>query len=123
MSEELVNKQLSRLNGLMHSDRTKIDLEKGDPEHTPEELGALAGVGYRSRNPDIQVSVYVFSSWSKHQSISQQLKEEFAEDGVHVVTATNGPMLFFGHTRVDGPNGTDARFALGDVVSAFAGDE
>jgi|GEM_PF-4025176 len=123
MSEELVNKQLSRLNGLMHPDRTRIALEKVDPEHAPEKLGALAGVGYRSRNPDIQVSVYVFSSWSKHQSVSEKLKEECAEDGVHVVTATNGPMLFFGHTRIDGPGGIDARFALGDIVSAFSGDE
>lgn len=123
MSEELVNKQLSRLNGLMHPDRTKIDLEKGDPEHAPEELGALAGVGYHSSNPHIHVSVYIFSSWSKHQSVSQQLKDEVAGDGVHVVTATNGPMLFVGHTRIDGPGGTDARFALGDIVSAFSGDE
>jgi len=123
MSEELVNKQLSRLNGLMHSDRTKIALEKGDPEHAPEDLGALAGVGYHSSNPHIHVSVYIFSSWSKHQSVSQQLKEEVAGDGVHVLTATNGPMLFVGHTRIDGPNGTDARFALGDIVSAFSGDE
>ena len=123
MSEELVNKQLSRLNGLMHPDRTKIILENGDPEHAPEDLGALAGVGYHSSNPHIHVSVYIFSSWSKHQSISQRLKEEVAGDGVHVLTASNGPMLFVGHTRIDGPNGTDARFALGDIVSAFAGDE
>lgn len=123
MSEELVNKQLSRLNGLMHPDRTKIILENGDPEHEPDDLGALAGVGYHSSNPHIHVSVYIFSSWSKHQSISQRLKEEVAGDGVHVLTASNGPMLFVGHTRIDGPNGTDARFALGDIVSAFAGDE
>jgi hypothetical protein len=123
MSDELVSKQLSRLNGLMHSDRTKIDLEKGDPEHAPEDVGALAGVGYHSSKPHIHVSVYVFSSWSKHQAVSQQLKEEVSGDGVHVVTATNGPMLFVGHTRIDGPEGTDARFALGDIVSAFSGDE
>jgi hypothetical protein len=123
MSEELVSKQLSRLSGLMHPERTRIALEKADPERAPEELGALAGVGYRSHNPDIRVSVYIFSSWSQHQPISKQLKEEFAADGVHVVTATNGPMLFFGHTRTDGPKGMDARFALGDIVSAFSGDE
>lgn len=123
MSEELVDKQLSRLNGLMHADRTRIALEKVEPERDPEKLGALAGVGYRSHNPDIHVSVYIFSSWSQHQPVSQQLKEEFAADGVHIVTATNGPMLFFGHTRIDGPGGTDARFALGDIVSAFSGDE
>ncbi len=123
MSEELIHKQLSRLNGLIHPDRTKIVLEKSDPEHAPDDLGALAGVGYHSRNPQIYVSVYIFSSWSKHQSVSQQLKEELADDGVHVVTATNGPMLFVGHTRIDGPDGTDARFALGDIVSAFSGDE
>ena len=123
MSDELVNKQLSRLKGLMHPDRTKIALEETDPEHAPEELGALAGVGYHSSNPHIHVSVYIFSSWSKHQSVSQQLKDEVAGDGVYVLTASNGPMLFVGHTRIDGPKGTEARFALGDIVSAFSGDE
>lgn len=123
MSEELVKKQLNRLNGLMHPERTRVALERGEPEREPEALGALAGEGYRSHDPDIHVSVYVFASWSELQPVAKQLQEELAADGVHVAIASNGPMLFVGHTRIDGQGGTNARFALGDIVSAFAGDE
>jgi hypothetical protein len=122
-NEELVEKQLSRLNGLMHPDRTRITLHGGEPERAPDELGALAGVGFHSHDPHIVVSVYVFQSWSQHQSVAKELENELSEDGVRVITATNGPMLLVGHTRIDGPGGTDARFALTDIASAFAGDE
>lgn len=123
MSEELVTKQLSRLRGLMDPERTRVALEEGEPELPVEEVGALAGVGYRGDDPDLRVSVYVFDSWSAHRGVAQQLTDEFTADGVHIVTGSNGPMLFFGHTRIDGPGGTEARFALGDIASAFAGDE
>ncbi len=124
MSQELIEQQLRRLEGLLHPDRTKGALEKTKPEHDPAELGALEGVGYRSSDPDVQVSVYIFPNWNKHNAVSKQLKDEYTDDkGVHVVTATNGPMLLFGHTRVDGKKGANAKFRLGDIVSAFAGDE
>lgn len=123
MSEELVTRQLSRLRGLMHPERTRVALEEGEPELPVEEVGALAGVGYRGADPDLRVSVYVFDSWSAHRDVAQQLTDEFTADGVHIVTGSNGPMLFFGHTRIDGEGGTEARFALGDIASAFAGDE
>ena len=124
MSEELVNKQLRSIGWTHAPDRTKIALEQGTPEHTPEGFGAFAGVGYHSSNPHIHVSVYIFSSWSKHQSVSQQLKDEVTGDGVHVAYGDQWPdAVCWSYPRIDGPKGSEARFALGDIVSAFSGDE
>ena len=123
MSEELVTRQLSRLRGLMDPGRTRVALEEGEPELPVDEVGALAGVGYRGEDPNLRASVYVFDSWSAHRDVAQQLTDEFEAEGQQIVTATNGPMLFFGHTRVDGEHGTEARFALLDIASAFSGDE
>ena len=123
MSEEVVSRQLSRLRGLMDPSRTRVALEQGEPELPVEEVGALAGVGYRGDDPNLRVSVYVFDSWSAHRDVAEQLTDEFTAEGQHIVTATNGPMLFFGHTSVDGEHGTEARFALLDIASAFSGDE
>lgn len=123
MSEEIVTRQLSRLRGLMNPERTRVALEEGEPELPVEEFGALAGVGYRGEDPNLRVSVYVFDSRSAHSDVTQRLTDEFTADGVHIVTGSNGPMLFFGHTNIEGEHGTEARFALLDIASAFSGDE
>lgn len=124
MSGESIEEQLSRLESLLCPSRTRVTLEKTNPEHSPEELGALAGVGYLARNPDLRVSVYIFGDWGKHREVSKQLRSRFAgETGVYAQAVTNGPMLLFAHTRIDGPDGTAAKYRLDDIMSAFAGDE
>lgn len=124
MSQELVDRQLERLRGLLSSDRTRVTLSEAEPEFSPEELGALAGVGYLTQNPQVRVSVYVFADWSKHQETSERLRGEYANDeGVYARAITNGPMLFFAHTRIDGSDATYAEICLDGIMSAFAGDE
>lgn len=124
MSQELLEQQLQRLEGLLNPERTKVVLEKTDPEYSPQDLGALAGVGYLARNPDVRISVYVFGDWSKHREIAKQLRSGIADPAVvYARTATNGPMLFFAQTRLDSVYGDDAEFRLDRIMSAFAGDE
>lgn len=124
MSEELVKQQLARLGALLSEDRAGRGLKEAPAEPTAEEVGALAAVGYQSAKPEVSVSVYVFPDWSKHREVSNKLKARFSGDeGVYVRTATNGPMLFFAHTRIDVPDGREAEFRLDKIMSAFAGDE
>jgi hypothetical protein len=42
---------------------------------------------------------------------------------VYARGTTNGPMLFFAHTRVDSKQGREAEYRLDRLLSAFAGDE
>ena len=122
--DELVAHQLQRLEALLSPERTRLTLEKTDPEYSPDELGALVGIGYFAKKPDVQVSVYVFPDWSKHREVAEQLKGEVAGDaGIYARTVTNGPMLIFAHTRIDKRDRDKAESRLHAIISAFSGDE
>jgi hypothetical protein len=68
--------------------------------------------------------VYVFENWSKHREVSQQLKQVYADDeAMYVRTVTNGPMLMFVRTVIMDGDEFEARLRIGNIISAFAGDE
>ena len=124
MSEALVEQQLARLKALLSEERAGPGLAAADPEVPAAELGALNGVGYRTQKPDVQVSVYVFGDSGLRRDATTRLKGlRASEQGVYARTATNGPMLFYAHTRVDGRNAQQAEDRLDRIMSAFAGDE
>jgi hypothetical protein len=101
-----------------------VALVETAPEHDPASLGALGGTGFEAKDPDVRVSVYVFKDWSSHKAIAERLVSEMPQDeGQRVRHGSNGPMLFFGHTRLDGPKGREAKYRLSQLLSAFAGDE
>jgi len=120
-----IEKQLQRLKGLLNPERTRIELKPAELEIPPEELGALAGVGYTTPNMDAFINVYIFEDWSKHKDVSKRLKSDYADDdAMYVRTITNGPMLMFARTSI-GKNEEeiDAQLRIGNIISAFAGDE
>ena len=124
MSDALVEQQMARLKALLSEERAGPGLEAAEPQLSAPELGALAGVGYRTRKPDVQASVYIFAESSARRDAATRLKSLYSADpGVYARSTTNGPMLFFAHTRIDHKQGRDAEYRLDRILSAFAGDE
>ena len=120
---EIVEGELRRLGALLAPSRVDGPLEKVPCAVDPATLGALAGVSYRTSSPEILVSVYVFESQRAHPDATAVLQARFGGEGVRVVSGSNGRLLFFGHTRSDGPDPIKARFRLSGIAGAFAGDE
>lgn len=124
MSEALVDQQTARLKALLSEERAGPGLEPAEPQFPAAELGALHAVGYQTYKPDVQVSVYVFGELSARRDAATRLKNLYSDDaGVYARSTTNGPMLFFAHTRIDHKQGRDAEYRLDRIMSAFAGDE
>jgi plasmid replication initiation protein len=124
MSDDLVERQMARLSALLSEERAGPGMEEAEPEIAASELGAAQAVGYRTQKPDVQVSVYVFTESAARRAASDRLKALYASDSrVYARTATNGPMIFFAHARIDGRKGKDAEYRLDRILSAFAGDE
>jgi hypothetical protein len=124
MSQEFVETQLKRCRALLRLERAEVELKETAPDRDPASLGALGGTGFEAKDPDVRVSVYVFEDWSKHREATEQLMRNMPkDDGVRILHSTNGPMLFFGYARIDGPKGREAKYRLSGIASAFAGDE
>ncbi len=124
MSETLVSQQLARLKALLSEERAGPGLVEAEAQPTAQDVGALEAVGYVTKKPDVRVSVYVFPDWSKHRETGSRLMSEFSGNkDVYVRTASNGPMLFFAHTRLSSGKGREAEYRLDQILTAFAGDE
>ncbi len=124
MSEEYVESQLDRCRALLDPERTLVTLTETAPERDPASLGALGGIGFEAKDPDVIASVYFFEEVNRHDQAVEQLMRDMPKDeSLYVRYCSNGTMLFFGHTRIDGPKGKEARYRLADIISAFAGDE
>jgi hypothetical protein len=123
-AEDEVMEELERTRELLNAERTGVGLQEGQPEWSPESLGARAGLGFTASDPDLRVSVFVFDEWGGGGEAGNRLQEELSNDpGVYAAVGTNGRLLFVGHTRVDGPEGTGAKYRLADLLSAFSGRE
>jgi len=119
----MVEKELQRAHHLLGPERVRMELKETEPIKPPGDIGALAGFGLSAGDPDVTASVYVFESWGGGKDAVEKLKAQVPDEGMHVLHAINGRLLFFGYTRIDGPDGTEAKFRLSGLVSAFAGDE
>lgn len=120
---ELIQKELTRVRSLLDESRVYTTLEEVQPLQPPEEIGALAGLGFNAYNPDVKVSVYVFDKIGQHKEAVGKLRESISADGKRIITTGNGRLLFFGYADVNGANGEAANDRLIDIGSAFAGDE
>ncbi len=124
MLEDFIASQLDLCRDLLAQDRARVGLSEIAPEHYPASLGAMGGVGFEAKDPDVAVSVYFFEGVEHHeQAVEQLLRATPTDEGSYILHCSNGGMLFFGHTRIDGPNGKKAEHRLADIASAFAGDE
>lgn len=123
MTQEIVDEALRRYRVLMSPERAGEWIEV-EPEETAESLGALAAVGFEATDQPVRGSVYVIPDRAKQAEVSQSLSAARPDTDLEATTvATNGPMLFFGHADVSGPDGIKAQFRLARLVSAFSGDE
>lgn len=122
MAKANVDNELKRCRALLSEKRVRAPVVEGKPEREPKSLGAKGGIGFTAE-PGVTASVYVFDDWSRHQDAATKLKAEFGGEGVHVLHGSNGPLFFFGHTRIDGAEGRAAKFRLSDMLSAFSGNE
>lgn len=123
MTADFVQSQLKRVRGLLSPDRAGA-LSETTPERDPASLGALGGTGFEAKDPDVRVSVYIFQDSDPHFDVAERLTSELPPaEGRYALPSTNGPALFFGHTRIAGPKGSEAEDRLDRIASAFAGDE
>jgi hypothetical protein len=119
-----IDKARARLSGLLHPSRTHAELLPDDPVLPPADVGAEDAAGYRVEEPPMRVTVYFSSSWDAANDLAFALESRFSDDpSLFVTTGTNGVMTFYGETRLDGPHGDAAQYALNDILSAFSGDE
>lgn len=126
--EDKIERGLTRARTLMASPEYNLELDEGDTQPVPPaEVGALAGVAFRTRPPapDVVANVYVFETQAQHEAAIQQLEARFAGEPVAVLAGSNGALLFFGFTRTDGSGGDPglAEQYLQRMGGAFAGEE
>jgi hypothetical protein len=121
MTTETIEQELQRARILLST--AKEPLQEVAPEIPPESIGALAGMGFEVKDPDVRLSIYVFQYQNQHAAAVEKLRANVSQEGTRILHASNGSLLFFGHTRIDGSNGIDAKFRLGGLVGAFAGEE
>jgi hypothetical protein len=124
VSDDVVAEELERSRKLLNPTRTGVELQEADPEWPPESLAARGGLGFRGGEPEMAISVFVFDDWGAANDAGARLREELSTDeGVYPAVGTNGRLLFVGHTRVDGPDGIQAKYRLAELLSAFSGRE
>lgn len=121
MTTEMLAQELQRARVLLS--QANEPLQEVDPELPPENIGALGGIGFEVKNPDVKLSIYVFEYQNQHADAVEKLMAQVPQEGTRILHGSNGSLLFFGHTRTDGPDGIDAKFRLGGLASAFAGQE
>jgi hypothetical protein len=119
-AEQFLNRARRRL----RPERTRVALLDAPLLVAPADIGALDGYGLQAKDPDVVAAVYVFGSQREHAAAQTKLKSAVPHgDDVRVEASSNGPLLFFGYTRTGGADGTDAKYRLLDLVSAFSGEE
>ena len=119
----MVEESLERARFLLRPERARVELTEIPPLKPAEDIGALAGIGFEAKDPDVTASVYVFENWNQHAAAVDKLRADVPSEGTRILHGTNGPLLFFGYTRIDGPDRIKARYRLADLLSAFSGDE
>ncbi|MGH2457683.1 MAG: hypothetical protein ACRDIY_02320 [Chloroflexota bacterium] len=97
-----------------------VALEPAAPRVSPERIDALDGFGLVARDPDVEVSVYVYAEWGAGAQHVAALQSLAAAGGQEAETAINGALLFLGIIENDD---LPARFRLNDLLSAFSGRE
>jgi hypothetical protein len=119
----LIENELTRVRTLLDNARVATTLEEIQPIQPPENIGALAGLGFKAYDPDVTTSVYVFETMNQHAAAVEKLREGIPTEDTRILHATNGRLLFFGYTDTSGENGRAASYRLAGIVSAFAGNE
>lgn len=124
VSAEFIAEHLERCRSLLAPERAKVVLTETAPEHDPASINALAGLGFEATDPAVKISVYIFENANQHPAAVAQLLQMTPQvPGMRVLHGSNGPLLFFGHTQIEGAQGRTAKYRLSGIASAFAGDE
>jgi len=72
----------------------------------------------------VSAAVYVFDSQRQHAAAREKLQSAVPSgEDIRVESSSNGPLLFFGYVDTTGADGTDEKYRLLNMVSAFCGDE
>lgn len=124
--EQKIDRELTRARRLMAAEVHGLEVVEGEPQPaSPTDLGALAGVAFRTLDPEVIANVYLFETQAQHGNAILQLEAQVAAAGVTALFSSNGALLFFGHTRIDGSNGDPlvAAERLDQLAAALAGEE
>jgi len=123
-SAEDLTRQWARLRALLSEERIGTRLVPASPVLPATALGALDAIGFVTNVPEVWVSVYVFANGGARRAARDTLTARHRGDArSYGRTATNGPMLFDAHARVDGRDGREAEAQLDRILTAFSGDE
>ncbi|KXK17398.1 MAG: hypothetical protein UZ15_CFX003002468 [Chloroflexi bacterium OLB15] len=120
-SEKQIETELQRGRKLLSPKRVGKELAETVADPTPEAIGALAGIGLTLDDPAVQGNLYVFGSWDKSERAVKKLKSSVPPDH-YQVAGMNGVLVFFARARSDG-EGTNPRYLLNNMLSAFSGNE
>ncbi len=105
---------------LLAPERIGFTLDTVPLNPAAEKVGALTGIGWLARAPDVRVNIYVFARQEQGIEVGKALQEMVDGDGYYARAAVNGALMFFAVTDTASP---EARARLDDLMAAFAGLE
>lgn len=120
MDTDRIEAERQRAFALLAPERLGFALESTPPNPPPDGLGALAGLGWLARDPEVRVNVYIFETWGQGAEVAAALADMVDGDGYAAQATVNGALMFFAVADAKNP---EARRRLNDLLSAFAGFE
>ena len=123
--QQFIEQEINRAKMLIQPERSKLSLGEAEVILPSAELGALAAIGVQSNDPDVVATIYLFESQASHDAAVEILSAHVPQEGTYILSSSNGPLLCFGYSYIDGTHGEpiDAKYALSDLMQAFAGEE
>jgi hypothetical protein len=114
--------ELERGRGLLSTQRVGVGLVETEAEPTPEQMGALAGIGLKSTDLPAQGNLYVFAELDESKETINRLEDETLPSGYHQVSAMSGVLVFLARARVNVPDGEAIRALLDAMLNAFTAE-
>ncbi|MGE0600866.1 MAG: hypothetical protein AB7J35_04080 [Dehalococcoidia bacterium] len=114
-----IEEAIGRARALLSRKRAGIVLQVVAP---PWEVpGALVSVGLRGTGLNAEIGLYLLADGAEAQSVAERLRSSLESKAAgEVVAGTNGSLALVGRLL---EKSDEQEFVLGDVASAFAGDE
>lgn len=85
-------------------------------------IGALAGIAYKSDTPEASADIYVLPQ-NQHWDAVEKWKSSKDISHLTISAGSNGSLLFIGFFDKNQEDAEDADYRIGDMSAAFNGEE